>query len=140
MELKDFVNYHQKVIDMTLKLNKLFSFVIFIEFMLLSILLCVTAFQVVMSDDLLRIMTAFFHGMAAFMDLLIYSYGGQKVMDCSAEVCDDCEKIDDNYVFISMRAQKELRIKSMMFHATLPTFTLILSRTMSLITLLQSFL
>ena len=53
-----------------------------------------------MSDDLLRIMTAFFHSMAAFLDLLIYSYGGQKVMDYSADVCDDCENIQNECFYI----------------------------------------
>ena len=139
MELREFVSYHQKIIDMASKLNKLFKIVIFFEFLFLSILLCVTAFQVVKSNDLMRIVIAFFHGMAAFLDLLIYSYGGQQIMDYSGEVFDDCKIIDEVYVFIALRTQKKMKINSMSFHASLPTFTTIMNRTMSLIALLQSF-
>lgn len=139
MDLKEFVNYHRSVIDMTKKLNRLLSTAVFLEFLIFSLLLCVTAFEVVMGDNFVRVMIASIHVSAAFVDLLIYSYGGQRVMDCSMEICDDCYKLDRNYFLIMIRAHRELKIEALVFHASLPTFSIVLSRTMSLITLFRSF-
>ena len=81
---------------------------------------------------------AFFHVIIASLELLIYSYGGQKVMDSSMAVCDDVYEIDKNYLFIMMRSQMAVEMKSGFFHACLPIYMILIKRTMSLITLLQS--
>ena len=138
-ELKKFIDYHKNIINLATRLNKLFQVIIFVEYIVLSALLCVNAFQVVMSDDFATIFTATFHGMASFIDLFIYSYGGQQIMDSALHICDDCYKTSKELAFIVLRTHKEIRIKSLMYHASMPTFTVIMSRTMSLITLLQSF-
>ena len=81
-----------------------------------------------------------FHTTNSLIDMLIYSYGGQILMDSAKSVCDENERIDKNYVFLLMRAQSEIKIDTGFFSATLPTFCTILNRVMSLITLLQSFI
>lgn len=140
MELEEAVDYHSILLNMSHKLNKLYSFIIFQEFSLLSFLLCLTAFHVVMGNNLFKRGAVFFHGIAALIDLFIYSYGGQKISDCTKEVCDDCYNLHKNYMIIMLRSQKELKIKSMIYHASLPEFTKILNKTISLIAMLQSFM
>lgn len=139
LELKEFVNYHRDIINLASKLNKLYKFVIFFEYLVLSAFLCVCAFRVVVSKDLAKVFTAAFHGLAGLIDMLIYSYGGQKIMDSALDVGNDCSKIRKDYAFVILRTQHELKIEAFMYHASLPTFSVIMSRTMSLITMLQSF-
>lgn len=139
MDLKEFVNFHRDLIEMTTKLNKIYSIATFLQFLLFSLLLCVTAFEVFMGNDFAKMIIASIHVSAVLVDLLIYSYGGQSVMDCSKELCDDCYKLDMNYTVIMIMAHRGLKIESLVFHASLPTFSIVLSRTMSLITLFRSF-
>ena len=71
--------------------------------------------------------------------LFIHSYGSQKIMDSTLSVGDDIYQIDKNYLFILMRTQRLLKIKAGFIHAYLPTFQMILSWTVSLVTLIESF-
>lgn len=138
LEVIKFVEYHQEIIDMAMKLNTLFKFIIFQEYLLFSVLLCVLSFPIVYNEDISKSIPLFFHAIAGIIDLLIYSYGGQKVMDLAAEIGDDC--YDIKKLIIIIRTKHKLKIESMFYHASLPTFDLMIGRTMSLITLLKSFM
>jgi triphosphoribosyl-dephospho-CoA synthetase len=140
LEVKEFVEYHQKVLNLSKHMNKLFSPIIFGEYLILSVLFCVVALEVGISESLVDTIPILFHGMASFMDLMIYSYGGQKIMDCASAVCEECYKIDDNYLIIMSRTKRDVKMEAFMYHASLPMSSLIISRTMSLITLMKSFL
>jgi len=70
---------------------------------------------------------AFFHTATALIDLFIYSYGGQIIMDSAMSVCDENENIDKNYIIINIKTQAELKIDTGFFSATLPTFCTILN-------------
>lgn len=139
-EVKEFVDYHQRVLDLAAKVNKIYSPIIFEEYLILSVIFCVIGFQVVISEDLIHSVPMMFHGTAALINLLIYSYGGEVIMDHAKRVCEDCYKIDKDYLIIMMRTKHEYKVESMMYHASLPTFSLIMGRTMSMITLLESFI
>lgn len=140
MQLKEFVLYHRSLIDMAERLKKLYSSPFFMEFMLSSLFLCVSAFHVFISEEFyLRQVPIFFHASGVFVDLLIYSYGGQRIMDCSKEICDDCYKMDKNYTLVMARAQREVKIKSLVFTASLPMFTDIMRGTLSMIAAFKSF-
>lgn len=138
MNLKEFVDYHQQIINLCSKLSEFFKVIVFLEYIVQSCLLCTIAVQLVMGTDLLKMIVAFLHGSAALTDLFIYSFGGQLVMDSSTEVFQDLVRIDKNYRFILHRTQTELKIKSMMFQASFSTFSRIISQTISLITLVKS--
>jgi len=140
MNVKEFVDYHQKILDISKQMNKLFSPIIFGEYLVLSVLFCVLALEVVISKNFIDLIPFFFHGIASLMDLMIYSYCGQKVMDSAARVCEDCYEINKDHHIIMLRTKRELKIESMMYHASLPMSSLIMGRTMSLITLMKSFL
>ncbi|XP_070508199.1 odorant receptor 45a-like [Chironomus tepperi] len=138
VKVKEFVEYHQKVLDLAEKINEIFSIVIFQEYLILSLIFCVIGFQVVISEDLIHSVPMMFHGTAALINLLIYSYGGERIMDHANRVCVDCYKVKKDYLIIMMRTKHEYKVKSMMYHASLPTFSLIMGRTMSMITLFNS--
>lgn len=139
-ETKDFLVYHQKILDISKKLIKLYKPIIFTEFVIMAIVLCFTGLQILMMNDFGKIVGALLHAGAAFADVAIYSYGAQKVLDSSLAVCDEVYKADKNYILIILITQKELKFDAGLFHASLHTLTVILSRTMSFITLLKSFI
>ena len=137
---KDFIICHQKVLKIAKKLIKLYKPIIFTEFTIMTLVLCFTGLQIIMLNDFGKIIAAILHAVAAFADVAIYSYGAQKIMDSALVVCDEVYKTDKNYILIMMITQKELKFDAGLFHASLHTLTKIMSRTMSFITLLQSFI
>lgn len=139
-ETKDFLIYHQTVLDISKKLICLYKPIIFTEFVIMTIVLCFTGFQILMLDDFAKILGAMLHAGAAFVDVSIYSYGAQKVLDSALAVGDEFYKSDKNYILVLLITQKELKFDAGLFHASLHTLTVILSRTMSFITLLKSFI
>jgi hypothetical protein len=138
-QLKEVVIYHNQVLDLINKFNKIFNQIIFGEYTVKSVPLCVVGYLIVMSDDIFIITVCIVHGMAGIIELLIFSYGGQKIMDYGEEICDECYEIDKNYLIIMMMTKYKLRMYSLIHDACLSTVTLILNRAMALITLLKSF-
>lgn len=136
--IKEFAVHHQRLLSLGSKINKIFKFIVLEEYLMLSLLLCVLDFQIVINENKTKAIPGFFHGMAAITELLIFSYGGQKVMDSARDVCKN--SYDPQHYFIMMRTKRELKIESLTFHASLPTFSTTMSRTMSLIALMESFL
>ena len=138
-ELKEFVKYHQKIIGVTKKVSKLYKPIIFTEFVLVTTILCVSGLQIIMSNDFSKFFVALFLNLAAVVDVVIFAFGAQKVLDSALAVCNEVYKADKNYLLIMMITQKELKFDVGLFHASLNTLSIILSRTMSFITLLKSF-
>lgn len=139
-QVKDFVIYHREIISLTQKLNKLFRPIIFVEYVVVVTILCVTGVQVLLYDDYGKILGALFHASAALLDITVYSYGGQRIIDASLTVCDQVYKIDKDYVIIISMSQKALKFDTGFFETSLDTLSIILSRTMSFITLVKSFI
>lgn len=139
MDVKEFFVYHQDILNLGSNLQYLFKEIVFVQFVAMTLLLCVDGFQVIEFDGMSKKFNAIFHTVTALIDLFIYSYGGQIIMDSSMAVCDENENIEKCYIIIYMKAQAKLKIDNGFFDASLPTFSIILNRVMSLITLLQSF-
>lgn len=140
MDLKDFVKFHQRVIDLANELNKLFSFIILEECLVLSLLISVMIVRILYSDDILKSVPIFFQVALCLINILIYCYGGQKITDSAGEICENCYEMDGNYMIILLRTKYELKIGSFIFNASLPTFTMIMNWTNALITFVESFL
>lgn len=136
--VKEFIRHHQHVLNLGSRINKIFKFIIFEEYLLLSFLLCVLDFQIVVNEDKAKAIPGLFHVMASVTELLIFSYGGQKVMDSARDVCKN--SYDPEHYFIIMKTNQDLKFEFLTFHASLPTFTDVINRTMSLIALMESFL
>ncbi|CAG9801188.1 unnamed protein product [Chironomus riparius] len=136
--LKETVSYHNRIFDLIAKMNKVFSAILFGEYAFLSLLLGVNGFLIVMTNDISIRTACCIHGTTGVIELLIYSYSGQKIIDYGQEICDDCYEIDKNYLIVMLRTKHKLRLYSLMYDACLPTVTLIMNRVMAMITLLRS--
>jgi hypothetical protein len=136
----DFVIYHQTVLEVSKKLIYLFKPIIFTEFVIMTIVLCFTGLQITMMKDSGKIIGALLHSGAALADVAIYSYGAQKILDSALVVCDKFYKADRDFILVMLITQKELKFDTGLFHASLHTLTVIISRSMSFITLLKSFI
>jgi odorant receptor len=128
------------LLDLLEKIKKIYAPIIFCNFLVISILLCVSGFQFVMYKSIMMKVLASFYGSASLINLFIYSYGGQLVMEKSTEVADKLYQTDKDFIIIIARTQKASVFKSLFYEANSSTFTSILSSAASLITLLQSFL
>lgn len=79
-----------------------------------------------------------FLNLASLGDVAVFAFGAQNVLDSALDVCTEVYKVK-NYLLIMMKTQKELKFNVGLFHASLHTLPIILSRTMSIITLIKSF-
>lgn len=135
-----FIQRHQKILDAAENLKKLIKPIIFIQYLIASIVLCTLAFQLVIADSLFKRIVTLIFLIGMTVQLFIYSYGGQLLMDKTSSVADHFYGQDKDLVVIIARAQKPFIIEVFIYQATLPIFRAIMGSTASLITLLQSFL
>lgn len=138
-DIREFVEYHQQVIAIVQKLNKLFRPIVFTQFILTATNLCFTSVMVVKENDLEKIITAFFHAIAVVLETGIFAYGGQKLLDSSTVVCNQLYAVDKNYIPIIRIGQKGVKFDAGFFDASMETLSVTFSRLMSFITLLKSF-
>jgi len=99
-----------------------------------------TGLQIIVGNEFYTLARAIIHSMVALLDVALYSYGSQRILDSSLSICDEAYLIDKNYILIIMIAQKKLRFNTGFFEASFDTFCFMLSRIMSFITLLKSFI
>lgn len=137
---KNFIEKHQIIYKLCEDLKTLIKPVIFTQFFLTSINLCVIGFQLVMLDGLIKRIVPLFFGIAIIIQLFIYAYGGQCVLDKSESFADFFYDLDKDFIFIILRAQKPVKFEAVFYEANLPTFCNIMNNTISLITLLKSFI
>lgn len=137
---KKFIKKHQQLLALIEKLKKLYEPIILAQFLITSLLLCVLGFQLVMFHTFLKRIVVAFFGLAMVIQLFVYTYGGQLVMDKSVSVADNLYQTDKDLIVIIARSHKASIIKSGFYVASSETLTSILSSAASLITLLKSFL
>jgi len=135
---KKFVDQHQKLLTLVEDLNNFYKPVVFTQFLVTSMLLCVLGFQLVMHETFFQKMCAAFFGLSVTIQLFFYAYGGQLITDKSSSVADLLYDTDKDLVLIIARAQKPTFIEAGIYKATSGTFRAIMSSACSLITLLQS--
>ena len=64
-ELREFVNNHRQVMNLTLEVKSFYKKLIFMKFTLIAVILCVACFQVTTIDDFGMKARAFFHVIVA---------------------------------------------------------------------------
>lgn len=138
-EFEEFVIYHRKLIQTTRKLSKIYRPILFVEYTSIAISICFTGIQILLLDDFLQILTSIIHSLTALTDIFIYAYGAQRVLDSALEVFDYFEKNDKRYLVPIMISQRELTFDARVFNVSMYTFSALLSRSSSFITLLKSF-
>lgn len=92
-----------------------------------------------MVEGIFKKIVALVFGLAIIIQLFVYSFGGQQIMDKSLSVTLEIYQADRDNRFIVLRTMKPVKIRAGFYHASLPTFRAILSSAASLITLLKSF-
>jgi hypothetical protein len=137
---KKFIEKHHKILELADELNRLYKPIVFAQHFLSSTNLCVIGFQFVVDKSIPKRFEDSVFALTVIMQLFIYSYGGQLIMDKSSSVADDLYEIDKDFVTIIQRAQKPSVIEAGFYKASLPLFTTIMNSAASLITLLKSFL
>lgn len=135
---KKFVQNHQTILDLAEGLNQLFKPIVFVEFAMISMLLCVCGFQVVMTESFFGKMISLGFGSFSVFQLFSYSFGGQLISERSSAVADHLYTIDRDSLIIIARSRKPVLIEAGFYQADLPTFRIFLSSAASLITLLHS--
>jgi odorant receptor len=125
-------------LDVAENINKLYAPIIFGQFLITSLQLCVLGFQFVMFKSIMKKVVAGFYFIAMVIQLFVYTYGGQLVMDRSISVADKLYQTDNDLIIIIARSQKTSIIKSGFYEASSTTFSTILSSAASLITVLKS--
>lgn len=114
--------------------------IVFISYLLGSIQICLAGFRIVMDQSLMLRAIDTSYCMIVTLQLLMYSYCGELIIENSSVVADEFYQLDRDYLIIIARAQKTAIIRSGFYTADLPTFTAILSSAGSLLTLLKSFI
>lgn len=137
---KKFAQRHKIILELAEDLNKFYQPVVLVQFLISSTLLCVIGFQLVVLESFFKRIICAIFGFGIIIQLFIYSYGGQIIIDKSSAVADDFYQLDRDLIIIIARAQKAQTIKSGFYEANLPTFKSILGAAASLITLLKSFI
>jgi hypothetical protein len=114
---------------------------IFTEFFIISTtLIVVLGLSVIAADNFMELVPPLLHVSGALTDVACHSFGSQKIMDASEEICDDAYIMNKDYIMVITTAQKKLRITTPFFDASFETFSFMLSRSWSFITLLNSFI
>ena len=137
VELKEFVKNHQEVLKLLTKFKRIFKPVIFVHYVLISMFLVVIASQIVIIIEVELRMIAISSVMISIATLLIFSYGGQMIMQSSASVCQEFYKIDRDCLIVIMRIQKPLSLKVGFFEPNLSSCRSYLEYTFSLVALLK---
>jgi odorant receptor len=118
----------------------LYAPIILAQFLITSMLLCVLGFQLVMFRSFMKRVVIGFYGLNMIIQLFIYTYGGQMIMDKSTSVADKLYQTDKDLIIIIARSHKASIIKAGFYEANSATLCSILSSAASLITLLKSFI
>ncbi|KAL7027209.1 hypothetical protein ACKWTF_005361 [Chironomus riparius] len=141
LKIDQFVKYHLKIIRITNRLNSIYNFMIFTEFFIISTtLIVVLGLSVIAAEGFLELVVPFLHISGALTDVACHSFGSQKMLDSSEAIYEEAYSIDKDYIMVIMTAQRQLRITTPFFEASFETFSFMLSRSWSFITLLNSFI
>lgn len=136
---KKWIQDHQAIISLAEELIELFKPLILVQFFISSMALCGMGVQLTLSDSIVKQIIALNFGFAMMIQLFIYCFGGQLILDKSSSVADDFYELDKDFIIIIARGQKALTVKAGIYEATLPNFSVILNSAASLITLMKSF-
>jgi odorant receptor len=120
-------------------LNKIFKKVVFAQFLLSSVQLCVLGFQIVVIENIAGLIVPLIFGFTIIIQLFVFALGGQLIVNTSVAVSENCYEVDRDLILIIARPQKLTLINSVFFTADLPSFLSIMRFTGSLITMLKSF-
>nr|QZA75634.1 odorant receptor 44 [Plutella xylostella] len=135
------VKYHMKIISFVNELEAIFGLPVFIQFVASCIVIGLTAFKIVMTNEPIQLLTLVFYLVCILSELLVYCYFGNIIMHKSEVVA--AAAYDSGWertslptqrmlLLLMRRAQRPLAMSAgNMFHLSLLTFTAILKSSYS---------
>lgn len=139
---KKFILRHMKLLELGSELGDLMRPIIFSNFLISSLLLCVQCFQLVLHDDTVKRIIAASFASSAVIQLFVLCLAGQMLADISssiAELSDRFYETDRDLVIIMSRSQNPVKITAWFFEVSLPTLSTMINASGSLVTMLKSF-
>lgn len=136
-DLKIFVEKHQEILSLTQKFKKTFWPIIFVHYTIIFFFLCMTAFEVVVVEEIGQKLVALSCTITAIVGIFLFSYGGQILMDSSVAITDEIYNVNKDYIFIIMRTQHAVKLNVGIFNPNLETCKTFMDYTWSFIAFLR---
>nr|AST36277.1 putative odorant receptor OR54 [Hedya nubiferana] len=139
------IMFHQRIIDYVKEIGRIFDVPIFCQCIVSSVILCMTVFKITVTREPIELVTMIFYLVCIFMELLMYCYPADVLLNKSLRVADAAFpgwSGDVNtaraLVLIALRSQKPLTIDAGgMFRISLPTAALVVKTSYTYYALLQ---
>lgn len=130
--LRNLIEYHVEILDLTDSVNKLFHIIFFTQTTLTTLQICLTIFQILeLSDSFITTLPSSCLLVMVFIELFVFCYGGEVItsesFNVSLAIQESCwydlRPNDRSTILVMMaRAQKPLIITSGLFDASLSMF------------------
>nr|AID61244.1 odorant receptor [Calliphora stygia] len=147
--ISDCIAYHCRIIELASDFNDAFSVVVFIKFAISCVQICCLAFKLSRGEG--ELFDQVYHGLFLIclsMQLMLYCYGGQRIMDESESIANE---IYDSFhweslsvanrkmlIFAMMRSQMPCNVCGVFFVANLALYLWVYRTAASMITLLKT--
>lgn len=136
------VNFHQEIIELENDLSSLYQPIIFAQFVVTAIAVCVIGFLLLLGlSNLLETFILVAFAMGILFEPLIYSYSGERIMEESRKVSDAIYESDWHEMsskdrellqICILRSQKPLKLESPFYEIKLATFARVSRMTFNL--------
>nr|AOE48077.1 putative odorant receptor OR11 [Scaeva pyrastri] len=146
--IRSYVKYHSKLLRLAEQICQTFKPIIFVQFLITSLQVCVLVYQLVTNMNNVMIFVVYVAFLVSILiQLLIYCYGGEMLKTESSMVATSVQiskyyNLSPKYrkvlCLVLMRSQKPVIVKAGFYVASLENFMTILKAAMSYITLIQS--
>jgi odorant receptor len=137
---RKFIEDHLKTLELTKELNGFYEPIVFIQFLVSSVTLCLLGFQLIMLENFYQRLVILLFASAFIVQVFVYCFAGQLIQDKSSSVAEDFYACEKDFILIIARSRKAEFVRAGFFRVNLVTFTSIMNSAISMITLLKSLL
>uniref|UniRef100_A0A0K8TVC1 Odorant receptor n=1 Tax=Epiphyas postvittana TaxID=65032 RepID=A0A0K8TVC1_EPIPO len=140
------VQYHQRIIGYVEEMADIFGLPIFCQFVISSVVICMTIYKITVTKEPVEMVTMVFYLICVFMELLMYCYPGDVLLNKSLLISDAAypndwsgdRKTSRVLLLVAMRAQRPLVIDAGgLFRVCLPTAAAVVQTAYSYYALLR---
>lgn len=131
---------HQELLDLAEELQELYKPVLFVQFLITGLLLCLVTVQIFIAEKLFNYWLVYVIPFTTVVmtQLFLFCYGGQMLNDASSSVGKSFYDLDKDFLIIMTRALQPSKISDWFYTANLPVFAAIVNSAYSYISILQS--
>ncbi|XP_063369710.1 odorant receptor Or1-like [Cydia amplana] len=139
------VKFHQRIIEYVEEIAKIFGLPIFCQCVTSSIVVCMTVYKITITHEPVEMVTMIFYLMCVMMELLMYCYPADVLLNKSLQVSDAAYpewsgniKTAEVLLLTALRAQRALVVNAGgMFKISLPTAAAVVQTSYTYYALLQ---